>query len=174
MQAHKGWITVQSEVGRGTRFDIYFPAVPDEEVVDADTDDASPLSRYQGNGESILLVEDEPELRTMTERALSARGYSVQSCACIAEARRAFADTEPPHDLVLSDVVLPDGRGSDLVFGFRKDRPETAAILVTGYTDERADWERAQEEGVELLMKPVPMARLLEEVSKALESRPRQ
>jgi DNA-binding NtrC family response regulator len=107
----------------------------------------------------------------MTERALSNRGYNVQACEDVAKARAAFASSDPPHDLVLSDVVLPDGRGSDLVYDLLKERPGMAAILVTGYTDERADWERAREEGVELLMKPVGMAKLLKQVSLALERR---
>ena len=74
--------------------------------------------------------------------------------------------------MILSDVVLPDGRGPDLVIGLVEKQPDLAAVLVTGYTDERGDWARPREAGVELLKKPVPMAVLLEQLRDALERRP--
>ena len=71
-------------------------------------------------------------------------------------------------DLVLSDVVLPDGRGPDLVDEFINQQPDLAAVLITGYTDERSDRERVREAGLMLLQKPIPMSVLLEQVHNAL------
>jgi DNA-binding NtrC family response regulator len=121
----------------------------------------------------VLLVEDEPDLMEMTRRALVGQGYEVEAYGTVAEATTAFGhDEAKAFDVILSDVVLPDGRGPDLVIGLVERQPDLAAVLVTGYTDERGDWSRLREAGVELLKKPVPMAVLLEQLKDALERRP--
>ncbi len=121
----------------------------------------------------MLLVEDEPDLMEMTRRALVGQGYEVEAYGTVAEATTAFGhDEAKAFDVILSDVVLPDGRGPDLVIGLVERQPDLAAVLVTGYTDERGDWSRLREAGVELLKKPVPMAVLLEQLKDALERRP--
>ncbi|MDP6040974.1 MAG: response regulator, partial [Candidatus Latescibacteria bacterium] len=73
-------------------------------------------------------------------------------------------------DLLLSDVVLPDGRGTDLAYILTQDHPNLPVVLVTGYTDERADWDRAQEAGWPILQKPVSVSKLLESIREALDS----
>ena len=168
VQAHEGWITVESQVNRGSRFDIHLPAVAQNaEAIDTHYKPVS-LAAFQGQGERILLVEDEFSLRQVTQRALADRGYAVEACSTATEATEAFHKAAPPFDLILSDVVLPDGRGTDLVLGFLREQPELPAILVTGYTDERGDWERVRQAGLSVLRKPVPMAFLLKYVQEAL------
>ena len=168
VQAHEGWVTVESEANRGSRFEIYLPAL--EQKTEADTAQRPPVSSdsFHGRGERVLVVEDEPALKEMTRRALAQRGYTVHTSGTATEAAEAFEQAEAPFDLVLSDVVLPDGRGTDLVFRLLEKHPGLAAILITGYTGERTDWERVEEAGLVLLQKPVPMPVLLEQVHRAL------
>ena len=168
VQAHEGWITVESQENRGSRFDIHLPAVAQSaEILDTDYKPV-PLAAFRGQGERILLVEDELSLRQVTQRALAGQGYAVEACSTAAEAAETFHRADPPFDLVLSDVALPDGRGTDLVLGFLRKQPDLPAILVTGYADERGDWERVHQAGLFILQKPVPMASLLKAVQKTL------
>jgi signal transduction histidine kinase len=171
LQSHDGWITVESEVGVGSKFLIYLPAV--DMLAEPSTSEyqAVPLEQFRGNGERVLLVEDEPDLKEMTRRALVEQGYEVEACGTLAEASEAFDNTESAFDVVLSDVVLPDGRGPDLVMELVERQPDLAALLVTGYTDERGDWHRVRSAGFELLKKPMPMAFLLEHLKLAIEKR---
>ena len=125
------------------------------------------LPQRRGNGEHILLLEDEPELRERTARALTEHGYSVQACSTVAEAARVFHQAEGRIDLFVSDVVLPDGRGPELVFQFLAIRPELAALLVTGYVDENPDWERIHRERLPILQKPFTIDELLAQVRAA-------
>lgn len=171
LQSHDGWITVESEVGVGSTFSIYLPAVDMLAETSPSEYQAVPLETYRGNGERVLLVEDEPDLKEMTRRALVAQGYEVEACGTLAEANAAFDNTDETFDIVLSDVVLPDGRGPDLVMNLVDRQPDLAALLVTGYTDERGDWHRVRSAGFELLKKPMPMAFLLEHLRSAIEKK---
>ncbi len=171
VQTHEGWVTVESELNKGSCLSVYLPAV-DEEVERLDYPMSSvSLNQFRGGGERVLLVEDEPALRDMTQQALTGKGYAVYVCSTATEAAQAFRNEAHPFDLVLSDVVLPDGRGTDIAFEFLKEQPDLPVILMTGYTDERADWERVREAGLVLLQKPFPMAVLLTQVQDALKNR---
>jgi signal transduction histidine kinase/ActR/RegA family two-component response regulator len=171
LQSHDGWITVESEIEVGSSFSIYMPAVDMLGKPSGGEYLTVPLRNFRGNGERILLVEDEPDLKEMTRRALVEQGYVVAACGTLAEANEAFENPDETFDAVLSDVVLPDGRGPDLVMDLVERQPDLAALLVTGYTDERGDWQRVRSAGFALLKKPMPMAFLLEHLKSAIDKR---
>jgi|GEM_PF-4893707 len=170
VQAHGGWIDVATELGKGTVFSIYLPAFDGTKEEKPQTNIAKSHDQLQGHGEHILLVEDETALREMKTQILSTRNYEVIACESLEETLNKIENDNITFDLLLSDVVLPDGRGTDLAYILTQDHPNLPVVLVTGYTDERADWDRAQEAGWPILQKPVSVSKLLESIREALDS----
>ena len=167
IQAHEGWIAVRSELGHGSDFEVFLPALVSPNEVPRSSAMAKAKVHGQGQQERILLVEDEDELRERIEMLLLQRGYLVEAHSTVAAAKAAFARTQ--FDMVLSDVVLPDGRGTELAIDIRQRQPELPILLTTGYTDERLDVDNMQRLEIPFLQKPFAVADLLAKVRLLLE-----
>lgn len=165
VKQHDGWIHVYSQVGQGTTFKIYLPAVIDVEVSPA-PNPAPPPS--PAPNKRILLVEDEDSVRNLASRILRTRGYNVVPTRNIAEAEAAWRSEPEPFDLVFSDVVLPDGNGLDLVNKIFDRSAGPAIVLASGYTDACTRWPIIQERGYSFLQKPYPKNELLRVIGEAL------
>jgi len=162
---HDGWITVVSTAGAGTTFDLYLEA---NEVAPLETSlEPTSLSGYKGVGQRILLVEDESVVRQFASMALREYGYEVIEAGSVAEAATAYAQ-QGPFDLVLSDVVLPDESGLDLVEHILSQQPDLPALLTSGYTDDRSRWSAIRDRGLPYLPKPYGLEDLLRAVRKVL------
>ncbi|HJN28092.1 MAG TPA: PAS domain S-box protein [Candidatus Latescibacteria bacterium] len=165
VEAHGGWLKVHSTPGEGSCFEIYLPtgdgvattSVPHEE----EEEDAV------GQGESVLLVEDDPDLRSRMEQVLGGSGYRVTPCGDLASARRSHATQR--FDLLVTDLMLPDGHGSELAFELMERSPGMRSIVVTGHTDGNVDWDEARRRGCPVLHKPLGMTELLEQVRLQLD-----
>ncbi len=162
---HEGWITVESAPGLGTTFELFLEA-HDAEPLETSLE-PSPLTGYRGDGERILLVEDEAVVREFASMALREYGYEVEVAASAAEAVSVF-HRAGPFDLVLSDVVLPDQSGLDLVEHLLTQHPELPALLTSGYTDDRSRFGVIADRGLPYLPKPYRLEVLLRAVRKAL------
>lgn len=150
LKSHGASVSVYSEVGRGTRFDIFFPAV--EKAAKAAT--AAKPQAARGHGERILYVDDEESLVLLACRMLEKMGYRVRGFSKPAEALAAFAADPAAFDLVLTDLSMPGMSGMDVARSILELRPDIPVLLATGYV-RNEDVEQARAIGVrEVIWKP--------------------
>ncbi len=150
VKQHRGHITVYSEPGKGTTFKIFFPLVM-EQVEERTLREARTLKR---GTETILLVDDEASIRRMVIDTLDPLGYILIEASSGEEALRLSRATKAKIDLLLTDVVMPGINGPQLISILRKERPETKAILMSGYPDHVAAQKGELEPGVAFINKP--------------------
>jgi two-component system cell cycle sensor histidine kinase/response regulator CckA len=128
-----GYVTVDSVLRRGTTFTIYFPiAGPTMEPARTTRKTSHPMS----GTETILLVEDDPRLRRLLQRALQQYGYAVLSCETVEDALAIAEGHSLPIDLLLSDVVMPGLRGPDLAQRVVELRPQIKVLYMSGYANQ--------------------------------------
>jgi PAS domain S-box-containing protein len=163
---HHGWIEVDSEVGRGSTFRIYLPAL--EAVVAESKRKSQPV--VMGGTATILVVEDEPLIRPTLVRSLSRLGYRVVEAANGVEALRVWASEEGRIDLVLTDMVMPEGvSGSELSMQLRRMKPNLKVIIMSGYSRQRATGSDYSAHDIDYLAKPFTLGTLGDTVRRVLE-----
>ena len=168
VKQHEGWINVSSQPAEGARFEVYLPAFtqrPQESEVEAVA--ASELS---GHGERVLVVEDDDAVRAFVVRALRDHGYTVFEATTAGEALDVFESENKRFDLCVSDVVLPDRSGLELVEQLCTLKPELSVLLCSGYTEHKSRWSAIREKGISFLRKPFSLETLLLAVKEALGS----
>lgn len=162
-----GHIDLRSNVGTGTTVTILLPACeglqrqrPEEIVV--------PGARTPA-GTTVLVVEDEPEVRGLIRRILSGHGYDVLAAPGPVEAIAMTRDRRDARiDLVLTDVVMPKMNGPELIVALRQLRPEIPALFMSGYTDDATVVEGVRDAAIAFLEKPFHAADLLAAVEDAV------
>ncbi len=159
---HNGWINVDSKVSKGTTFEIYIPASFAKPV--RPPEEKRSLRDYRGKGETILLVEDEEGIREFICQFLSDNGYNVFCASNAEEAGKYFRKARGKVKLILTDVVLPDQSGLDLVEKLRGENPDLAVIVTSGYTGDKTNWSKIQKKGYRFLKKPFAVHELLNAV----------
>ena len=167
VRQHEGWVHVYSQVGLGSTFKVYLPALrrPTEAgKVIASADDVIP----RGKGQHILLVEDEDGVRNLAYRTLTGYGYNVRAAACAMDALKLFEEHKGDFDIAVCDVVLPDMNGLELSDQLRKKKPTLKLILTSGYTDEKSRWPEISSRGITFIQKPFPVKDLLRAVQREL------
>ena len=124
-----GHITVHSEVGRGATFTVFLPAV---DTAPALPGIVKPLPAGSG---SVLLVEDERDVRRLAATILENHGYRVLTAADGEEALLMYERYGHPIDLLISDVIMPRMRGPELAAHLRTRQPEMRVLYISGYSD---------------------------------------
>lgn len=159
-----GEVGIESTPGKGTTVSIYLPRTA-AEVTNVRLHPAAQRQEADVTvpGARILLVEDDPRVRTATVGALEDLGYDPVSCSGGAEAMRLFAGED--FDLVISDVIMPEITGPELIRELRARRPDVAVLFVTGFV---GDGETDDLVGHDLLRKPFTVAALASAVAQAL------
>ena len=167
-----GFITVDSEIGKGTTFRIFLPRyrVDENAPAAAEVERAGP--RDVTGQDTILLVEDEEAVRSFAARALKLRGYSVIEAAGGEEALEIVQTAKAPIHLLITDVVMPNMDGPTLVRAVKRIRPEMAVIFMSGYAEEafRRNDERAED--LHFLPKPFGLKQLAAKVKEVLATAP--
>ena len=164
VKAHEGAITVDTKVGKGSTFSIFFPAI--EDVAEERPQKRGVIPRGK---ERILVVDDEPSVVKATSETLERLGYRVMTAASGAEAWKIFERVPHPFDLVITDEVMPGMSGIRLAQKILEVRPDLPIILFTGYS-ENVSSEEAKAAGIrEFLIKPFPKHELAETVRKVLD-----
>ncbi len=129
VKSHVGFVTVQSEVGRGSGFHVYLPAVP-EATAATSAGNAGELPR--GHGETILVVEDESSIREITGKILTQYGYRVLSSADGADGCALFARHLSEIDVVLTDIDMPIMGGVEMIKVLKRMKPGIKVIVSSG------------------------------------------
>jgi PAS domain S-box-containing protein len=164
-----GFINVYSEPDVGTTFRVYLPRR--ESVVENEKKVADAPSSVRGQ-ETILLVEDEPVILSLTEAMLNRFGYSVLAFSKPAEAIEAAKRHRGDIHLLISDVIMPGMNGPVLAESVRSLFPGIRCLYMSGYTDNVIAHHGVLDEGVHFLQKPFSMEALAEKVRAVLDGKP--
>jgi PAS domain S-box-containing protein len=170
IQNHSGSIVVESAVGRGSEFSIYFPGVSSKEAGPAPGSAAVPheLAPF-GRGRAVLLVDDEPAVRSFGGDALRRLGFRPTVLAHPVMALEAFRLTPSLFSAIISDLTMPDMTGLELARQVRGSRPDIPFILATGFLNADAT-DRAADSGVRsVLTKPFEIHELAARLRAALQ-----
>ncbi len=166
-----GFITVDSEEGKGTQFRIYLPRYRGEPAAQAaETERANP--RDITGQDTILLVEDEEAVRSFAARALKLRGYNVIEAAGGEEALEIVTKYEGTIDLLITDVVMPSMDGPTLVRAVKRLKPHMAIIFMSGYAEEAFRRHDEKAEDLHFLPKPFGLKQLAAKVKDVLSCTP--
>ena len=163
VNTHNGVITVESEPGKGTTFNVYFPITEKDEKIQEESDEPLPT----GN-ERILFVDDEQVIVYIAEEMLKELGYNVVTKKSSVEALELFRADPGRFDLVITDMTMPKMTGDKLARELMKIRPDIPVILCTGFSPKISE-EKAKEIGIKAFaMKPLVGRDMANTVRKAL------
>jgi signal transduction histidine kinase/CheY-like chemotaxis protein len=166
---HDGFIEVKSSQGQGSTFSVYLP------IVTADSPAGAPIAGSaapnSSQGETVLVVEDEPSVRRFISGLLGRLGYHVLTCENGEQALELARDYSGPIDLLLTDVVMPGLQGPELAASLLEFRPETYVLFVSGYAEPERLLNLSLSETRSFLQKPFSTEALSRQVRALLDAR---
>jgi len=167
VKQNNGFIDVYSEPGQGSVFKVYLPRL----VAETDTDRAVPEKKAaEGGTETILLVEDEPSILSMTRMMLEKKGYTVLAAATPTEAIEKTKNHSGAIDLLMTDVVMPQMNGRDLSVKIIDLYPDIRLLFMSGYTTNVIAHQGVLDHGVAFIQKPFSMTDMTQKVRNVLDS----
>ncbi len=159
-----GYVDVQSEPGRGTSFQIYLPIVEEPGTL---TEESAAIPSLGGN-ETVLVVEDQPDVLTYVVDVLTTFGYRVIMATGMGPALALFQQQQGRIDLVLTDVVMPNGSGRELADELEKLQPGVNVMFMSGYTDDVIVQHVVQDDDMHFIHKPFSPEQLAAKVRMVL------
>ncbi|MCB2182389.1 MAG: PAS domain S-box protein [Desulfobulbaceae bacterium] len=163
---HNGYITVNSSPGQGTTFQIYFPLAEtqaDQKII--------PISTILPTGsETIMVVDDETDIRSFISDTLEPLGYTVLEAGNGDEALRSCQDHPLDIDLLITDVVMPGMSGKELAYRLMSLQPGIKTLFISGYPDEQLSDSNILKAGINFLPKPLTPQKVAKKVRKILNN----
>ena len=167
VRQHHGWVEVDSKINEGTTFRVYFPASEQAAEKPVTVVDAAPRS----GRETVLVAEDEEDLRQMVVQILRIQGYTVLEAASGRHAIEVWERSNCPIDLLLTDMVMPGGiMGSDLAEQLSTQSPGLRVIYTSGYSPGMAGKDSSLLAGRNFLPKPYSVNKLAQFVRECLDA----
>ncbi len=167
VEAHEGFVDVQSEVSQGTVFTIYLPLTRAKGARLQDVEE--PLSLMEGHGETILVVEDNAATREAVVESLELLQYQTLSAENGRQALIVLREHLDTVDLVLSDVVMPEMSGIALVHAMQEEGMAIRVVMMTGHPLEQTLDVLQEQDIADWMTKPVTLERLAEAIARGLE-----
>ncbi|MFL5403909.1 MAG: PAS domain S-box protein [Gemmatimonadales bacterium] len=161
-----GHILVDSAPGEGAEFTIYLPPYSGSETAIAVAERESP----QGGSETLLLVEDEATVRASVRRLLEWHGYRVLEAGNGREALRIYEENPAAIDLVLTDLVMPEMGGHELIELLRAQNPTLRVVFMSGYTEKNVANNGSMPPGTGFVEKPFTVDTLMRRVREVLDA----
>ncbi len=167
IKQHNGNINVYSEPGLGTTFRMYFPLIeskPEEQRLPE-------LPEPKGGTETILLAEDDADVRELTKTILAEAGYRVLEATDGEDAIKVFDEHQDDIGLVLLDVIMPKKNGKEVYNWIKTKRPSAKVLFMSGYSADIIFKKGVLEEGLNLISKPVTIQELLWKVREVIDKK---
>jgi len=170
VKQHQGWIEVSSEPGQGTIFDVFLPVDPRAPATGGLANDSE--GSVMGGTETILVVEDESDLRELTRAILERYGYNVLEAPTGKAALEVWSKSSNEIDLLLTDMVMPEGiSGVNLAESLLRDRPDLKIVFTSGYSSQEISEELLSHPQLLFLQKPYGHATLGKVVRQCLDKK---
>jgi PAS domain S-box-containing protein len=167
IKQHDGYINVYSEPGKGTTFKIYLPLIRSKVEEEKPAD----LSAVERGTETVLVAEDDVQVRDLTKRVLEGSGYQVMEAENGEEAMRVFNENKDKIQLLILDVIMPKKNGKEVYDEIKKTKPDIKAIFASGYNAEVIHKKGILEKGFSFITKPSSPQELLKKVREVLDNR---
>jgi len=161
-----GYIDVESEEGKGTTFNTYLPQV---EQQNKKTEEPSFANETVSGKETILLVEDEYQVRVWIQKVLSRYGYTIIDAPNGTDALGIWQKNSTAFDLLITDVIMPKMSGRELANQLLSDRPDLKVLYMSGYTDDELGPHGILESGIQFIQKPFSPENFLTKIRNLLD-----
>jgi CheY-like chemotaxis protein len=163
---HKGWVEVESELGKGSTFKVFLPATTKRKIEPTHTEKMAVIKGH----ESILLVEDEASLRQVVAKGLRLLGYRVLEAENGQTAMKLWQENSQQIDLLFSDMRMPEGlTGLDLAEKLKKENPNLKVIISSGYHMEIAGEGKPSSGDIVFFQKPFEFEALSKKIRDCLD-----
>ena len=166
IQQNRGYISVESQLGHGSTFKVYLPQLP----MKMEPAQANLSVLLPSGNETILLIEDEVNVRLVTRKYLQKQGYTVLEANCAQEALQICRQQNPQVNLVITDVILPDMSGPELGERLRQSYPLLKILYISGYANDIQQQQGSLDHNPLFLQKPFSSEILARKVREALDT----